>query len=155
VKRFKTRTEKQHLSLSNIKMIIRDGWRQRWLGSIKEPTSLKLQQNRWLDTNNTNPHWSFAEFMCSYFDDLLADNDYQYYIANKLVSKEEYEIIKSWHNELNGYKSPNGEDYDHLTILGDENWLRILNIGLVAKQKLIDILPPEDKEILKENNNVA
>lgn len=125
----------------------REMWRQRWLDSINELTSLDLQNKTWLDKENTNPHWSFVEFRCCYFDDLLCDYDYKYYIETDWITKEEYEIIKEWHNELDNYKAPN--DYDHTTILNDKKWLNILNMGVEAKYKLLKILPEVEKEILE------
>ena len=50
--------------------LTRDAWRQRWLSSFNELTSIELQQKSWLDRFNKNSHWSFVEFMCSYFDNL-------------------------------------------------------------------------------------
>jgi len=90
----------------------RQAWRERWLDSINELTSIHLQKDTWLDATNRNPHWSFVEFMCSYFDDLLDDHDYKYYIDNEFVTKEEYEAIKLWHDELKRYEPPKGDHYE-------------------------------------------
>ncbi len=83
-------------------------WRKRWLDSINELTSFEVQTKSWQDIENRNPHWSFVEFMCCYFDDLLCYN-YTFYIENNWISKQEYIIIKDWHKSLDNYKSPNGD----------------------------------------------
>jgi|GEM_PF-5637445 hypothetical protein len=53
-------------------------WIERWLGCINELTSLDFQKISWFNRTHTNPHWSFVEFMCSYFDDLAIDEYYEY-----------------------------------------------------------------------------
>jgi hypothetical protein len=122
-------------------------WRQRWLSSINELTSLDLQVDTWYDMANTNPHWSYVEFWSCYFYDVLCDFDYQYYIDKNWVTRDEYELIKEWHNDLAGYKTPN--NYDHLTILNDIKWIDILKKGMDAKKKLKELLPINEKAIFK------
>lgn len=34
-------------------------WRKRWLKSINELTSYKLQKKSWCDATLSNPHWTF------------------------------------------------------------------------------------------------
>ena len=126
-------------------------WRQRWLDAINELTSLDLQKKSWLDRQNTRPHWTFVEFMCSYFDDLLFDG-YNYYIDCGWVSRQEYEIIQDWHETLEKYKSPNNDDYDDDAVLNDTKWLHIIQTGADAKNKLSEILQPDEKTFLKEKN---
>ena len=142
---------RQHLRLT---MDSKKMWRQRWLDSISELTSLELQQNSWLDPQNRSPHWSFVEFMCCYFDDLLGDHDYQHYIDKEWVMKDEYAAIKEWHTWLKGYEPPKGDPYDHKVILDDKKWQEITAYGEQAKKKLTWLLPTEEKEIL-DGKNVA
>lgn len=60
-------------------------WRIRWLDSLLELSDLKLQQ-RWLDKTNLNPHWSYIEFCCCYFDDLNLTEGYDYWLQENIVS---------------------------------------------------------------------
>ena len=76
----------------------KDNWRKRWLGSINELTSIELQRSSWLDNDNTNPHWSFVEFMCCYFDDLVIDDNYKFELENNWITRTEYQIISEWHS---------------------------------------------------------
>jgi len=124
-------------------------WRKRWLGSINELTSIELQKKSWMDKKTSNPHWSFVEFMCSYFDDLVIDNDYQEQLKESWISNSEFEIIKNWHNALSNYKSPT-TDHDREAILEDENWQKIVGLGLEAKRKLSEHLENEELKILNE-----
>ena len=92
--------------------------------------------------------------MCSYFDDLLGDNDYPPYIDKEWVTKGEYEAIKEWHTWLKDYEPAKGDPYDHEAILGDKKWQEITACGEQAKKKLALLLPTEEKDIL-DGKNVA
>ena len=128
-------------------------WRERWLCCINELTSLDLQRKSWLDRTHTNPHWSFVEFMCSYFDDLAIDENYKYQLDNSWITSQEFEIIKDWHEALDKYNSPKNDDYDHETILNDSKWLEILQSGVTIKSKLASTLNETEKNILTEEIN--
>jgi hypothetical protein len=128
----------------------KENWRKRWLSSINELTSIELQRKSWLDKENTNPHWSFVEFMCSYFDDLVIDDNYKYQIEKNWISKDEHLIISDWHSKLDKYEAPNKDDYNIVGILEDDNWLNIVEIGRAAKEKLVNQLTKDEKEILIE-----
>jgi len=47
----------------NEKRTQKELWRDRWLSCINELTSIELQRKSWLDKSNTNPHWTFVEFI--------------------------------------------------------------------------------------------
>ncbi len=128
----------------------KDEWRKRWLYSINELTSFDLQKKSWLNRTHTNPHWSFVEFMCCYFDDLVIDDNYKYQFDKGWVTSEELEIIKAWHEALDKYDSPKNEDYNHEAILKDPKWLDILQIGVKSKHKLAEIVSESEKQILIE-----
>ncbi|RYY42559.1 MAG: hypothetical protein EOO06_20990 [Chitinophagaceae bacterium] len=126
-------------------------WRQRWLSSINELTSLELQRKSWLDRQQTNPHWSFVEFMCSYFDDLLCGFPYSHYIEIGWVSPQEYDALRDWHEALSKYQTPRNDDHDRETILADRKWLNIVKAGDKAKLTLANSLSDEERRILTEN----
>jgi hypothetical protein len=133
--------------------LTREIWRQWWLSSINELTSLELQKRSWLDRHQTNPHWSFVEFMCCYFNDLLCDLSYSHYIENGWVSIQEYETLRGWHEALKQYQPPRDDYYDTDAILADGKWLEIVKAGEVSKLELAGILNDEESKILTENIN--
>ncbi len=128
----------------------RELWRNRWLSCLNELTSLKLQRESWLDKTNSNPHWSFVEFMCSYFDDLGIDNNYEYQLKKEWISKKEFETIKQWHELLDKYNSPKNNDYNHTSIIEDNTWELIIQEGLKAIRELYKNLSKKEIQILTE-----
>jgi hypothetical protein len=131
----------------------KEAWRLRWLDCINELTSLDLQRKSWLDRTHTNPHWSFIEFMCCYFDELVIDDNYKKLLRDVWVTKQEYEIIKDWHQALDKYDSPQNDDYDHEAILNDPKWLHILQMGVNVRIKLAEIISETEKPYLTEKIN--
>ena len=125
-------------------------WRPNWLSRINELTSLELQKRSWLDNDAPSPHWSFVEFMCSYFDDLGVENAYKDPLVRGLLSKQEFDIIKEWHDVLDKYNSPNDDDYNVANILSDPKWLEILELGIVAKNNLAKVLSESERQFLTE-----
>ena len=129
-------------------------WRKNWLGCINELTNLELQKQMWLNQTyrtgpNWNPHWSFIEFMCSYFDDQLWGKKYDYIISQELISKDEYDQIKLWHDALDKYSAPKNNDHDDQAILDDLTWQEIVKIGKESKQNLAYLLTQDEKEYLQ------
>jgi len=125
-------------------------WRERWLGCINELTSHDLQKKSWLDNTHTNPHWSFVEFMCSYFDDLAIDENYKYQLDKGWVTQKELEIIEDWHIALDKYNSPKNDDYDNEAILNDPKWLEILQIGVATRNNLTKTLNDTETQFLTQ-----
>ncbi|UII24236.1 hypothetical protein [Fulvivirga ligni] len=125
-------------------------WRDRWLSCINELTSFELQRKSWVDKSNTNPHWSFVEFMCSYFDDLGIDNNYEFQLKKGWITKKELDSIAAWHQLLDKYDSPKKDDYDVEAILTDKKWLMIIEEGEKAKNELSGNISDEEKRILLE-----
>jgi len=125
-------------------------WRARWLGCINELTSLDLQKKSWLDKTHSNPHWSFVEFMCNYFDDLAIDENYKYQLDKGWVTKKEYEIIEGWHIALDKYNSPKNDDYDNEAILNDPKWIEVLQSGRTIRNELTITLNETEKQLLNE-----
>jgi hypothetical protein len=134
----------------NEKLNQKELWRNRWLSCLNELTSFELQQKSWTDKSNTNPHWSFVEFMCSYFDDLGIDNQYEYQLKENWITKNEFEIIHKWHELLDEYNSPTNDDYKVVEILKDKKWQMIIEEGKKAKNELSKILKNKQKQILVE-----
>ena len=85
-----------------------------------------------------------------YFKDVLFGFDYHFYFDAKFITQKEYEIIIDWHNELNNYIPPNGNDFDNPAIFADKKWLSILFKGMYAKQKLKSAISDREKVNLEE-----
>lgn len=125
-------------------------WRERWLGCINELTSIDLQKKSWLNKTQTNPHWSFVEFMCSYFDDLAIAENYKFQLDNGWVTKKEFDIIEAWHITLDKYNSPKNDDHDNEAILNDPKWLEILQVGVKTRNELGKTLNETERQFLTE-----
>lgn len=126
-------------------------WRERWLCCINELTSLELQRKSWVDKSNINPHWSFVEFMCSYFDDLGIDNCYEYQLNQGWITRTEFDAISVWHQLLDKYDSPKNDDYNVEAILSDEKWLMVVEEGKKSKYELSKYISSDEKQILFED----
>ena len=134
----------------NEKLSQKELWRNRWLSCLNELTSIELQQKSWMNKSNTNPHWSFVEFMCSYFDDLGIENQYEYQLKENWVTQNEFEIIQKWHDSLDKYDSPTNDDYEVVEILKDKKWQMIIVEGKKATTELSKFLNNTEKQILVE-----
>ncbi len=86
--------------------------------------------------------------MCVYFDDLLSDHDYYYYIDKGWLTQKEYESISEWHHILAKYNSPNNMDDDNMAVLNDNKWIDIVNIGETARNNLLQLLNKTERNIL-------
>jgi hypothetical protein len=129
----------------------RELWRNRWLSSLNELTSLELQRASWLDKENANPHWSFVEFMCVYFDDLCNNNNYENQLKNGWLSQSEFETIKNWHELLGKYDSPKNDDHNCESIINDDVWQMIVREGQsVIKQLQVSLSEKEIQILTKE-----
>src|SRR4051794_22061446 len=92
--------------------------RTQWLAALDEIADIELQRRMWLDPANTNPHWSYVEFVCSFPDnDQLAD-------AHKRgwLSSSEADILVKFGRALFAHQSPTGKDFDHEAVLNDPAW---------------------------------
>ncbi|WP_103070879.1 hypothetical protein [Aquimarina sediminis] len=128
-----------------------ENWRRSWIYSLIDLTNLEYQKRTWLHPNNTNPYYSFKEFMSSYFDDLDLIKGYEKHIKSSLITQKEYDAIGTWHKSLVKYTPPNGNDYDNKAILEDEKWKEIIKLGINAKLLLKPLLNRYERGILVES----
>jgi hypothetical protein len=112
-------------------------WRVRWKSSIEELTSLDYQRKTWLDEAEPSVHYSYVEFMCCYFDDMFCGLTYDQLIEDGYVSEQEKAALIEWHTALDGYTSPENDDYNDAAILNDPEWIRIAALGAVAWKRLV------------------
>ena len=109
-------------------------WRVRWKASVEELTSLEHQRKTWLDAEKLSVHYTYVEFMCCYFDDLLCGMSYNQLAENCSVSEQEKAVVIEWYTALDGYNSPRNDDYDDAAILDNHEWIRIVPLGAVAEK---------------------
>lgn len=123
-------------------------WRILWLDSINELTTLELQEKSWRRKIiiTDSPHWSYGEFICCYFDDLLY-YEYSHFIKTNWITQEEYDIIKNWHNKLTKYSPKNNNEHPN-AILKDKDWLEIVTLGEKTRLRLIEVVPDFEKKYL-------
>ena len=117
-------------------------WRLLWLSSLQAFSDNETQKSRWLDTAERNPHFSFVECMCSYFDDAyLGDEDaYEKRLARGHLSTNEAVVVADFHALAQRYESPDGDDYDAEAVLGDPNWKKVVEAAQHARQRLLPLL---------------
>ena len=127
---------------------LKQNWRENWLLCINRLTSFDLQIKMWLDQSGNNPHWSYSEFMCCYIDDLDIDDDYASAMQDKLITPDEFRLIRIWHEALRNYSNTIKDVYDHQAILEDPKWLGIVNLGLNQKIKLAEIVSVAERSYL-------
>jgi len=103
----------------------------------------------WLNELNQNPHFSYIEYMCKYFDDLCFDADgYDWAIKQRLVSEDEARAVAGFHEIASDYESPT-DDYDHRAILSDPNWKQVVDAAKLAQASLIKIIEdPKERRVL-------
>lgn len=117
-------------------------WRLRWLSSLEAFADSAVQASRWTDPQEGNPHFSFVECMCCYFDDadLGDEGAYARHIARGYVSDGEAEAVIEFHQFADAYRPPNGDDYDVDAILADPNWGVIVDAAQRAQARLLALL---------------
>jgi hypothetical protein len=120
-------------------------WRLNWLCCLLSLADIDLQRERWLNKEITNPHWSYVEFRCEYFDDCRA-KDYVSLLEEGFISQAEFDCIRDFHEALDGYRPPN--QYDHHAILGDPRWHEIIAKGHISIRFLRTLITdPGEQEI--------
>lgn len=130
---------------------LRRNWRTDWLSSIQEFADEESQRRLWLDPTNTNPHFSFVEYFCCYFDDLgLSDGGYDWAVKENLVSPDEVAAVAHFHQIADTYNSPT-DDYDHEAILADPKWAEVVEAAKGAQAALFSLIEdPHERRLLME-----
>jgi len=123
-------------------------WRCAWFHAICELGNLELQHQKWLDPTNTNPHWSFIEFMCSYFDDLGIRDCYASALNTGRITADEFKAINEFHNALLRYNPPGGDDWDNAKILADPAWHLVVAEAKRARKRLVDLTSDPDERLI-------
>jgi hypothetical protein len=127
----------------------RQRWRLNWLWCLNEFADIDLQRRMWLDPTNRNPHWSYVEIMCSYFNDVLCERSYVDLVSEGLVSAEEANIVGALHALLDRHEAPDGDDCDAARVLADPAWQAVTTEAKTTKRRLAEYLvDPAEKDAL-------
>ena len=130
---------------------LRASWRARWLAAIREIADLREQRATWLNPEAENPHYTFIECMCCYFDELRLNRDESYWarVEEGLLTIDEVAAVKPLHSMLSAYSSPTGDDCDHQAILSDPAWRAVTEEAKRTIGRLRDLLrEPRELEAL-------
>jgi hypothetical protein len=128
----------------------RKKWRENWLFSIFALTCLNYQKRVWIDAAGKNIIDSFIQANCIYFDDLRIGKLYAEPLAEELVSREEYEVLESWHTALADYQAPGKDDSNDRAVLEDLKWQTVLRFGVTGRRNLKIFLSKEELCYLEE-----
>jgi hypothetical protein len=117
-------------------------WRLRWLTAIQAFADTHTQRTRWLDPLEENPHFSFIECMCVYFDDVLwgEDDPYSRQVDAGILNDIEAAAVADFHALADQYKSPTGDDWDAHAILNDPAWQQVVAAAQQAQCRLLAVL---------------
>lgn len=132
---------------------VRATWRANWLSSIQELADLGMQRATWLNPHSGNPHYSFVEYVESYFSDLALAKDWGGYAARikeHLLSQDEAAAVSQLHAVFESYEPP-ADWFDHHSILEDPKWLRVVDAAQAAQARLATIIddPLERESLLR------
>lgn len=127
---------------------VRPAWRQAWLGSLQEIADLDIQKRTWLNPDNANPHYSYVEYVASYFDDLgLASGDgYSGRIGEGVLSTAEASAVADFHTRFDAYVE--GGCWDPESVLADPQWLEVVEAARSAQTRLLLLLDDEEEKIM-------
>ena len=138
---------------------LRVKWRANWLGSIEEIANLEMQRAIWLNLKSGNPHYTFVEYVCCYFDGLVLNENeggYPARIAEGLLSVEEAHTVANFHTLLDQYRAPRDNDLDHEAILADKGWRKVVEAAQDARVRLATLInDPFELRILSEPSDYA
>ena len=121
-----------------------------WLARFSEFADESLQRRSWLgDPPNESPHWSYVEWMCCYFDDCSLSEGYETFVDQGFVSPAEAKAVLDFHQAASDYNAPNDDDYDHVAILDDPAWHRVIALAQVARERLLALVEkPDERRML-------
>jgi hypothetical protein len=106
--------------------------RANWLLALSEIAAIGLQRRNWLDPKQSNPHWSYLEFVESYPTvEQLSDA-----AARGWLSRLEADVLQRFSQTLLSYEAPGADAYDHQAILDDPAWHEVTRLAKAALDEL-------------------
>jgi hypothetical protein len=127
--------------MNNADDVIAHQLRCSWFSSVQELADFELQRRAWLDKTNSNPHWSYIEFVCSYPDEKqLTDAQLKGWLT-----KTEYDALSELKLSIEAYSAPKGDNYDNAAVLSDPAWLVVVQAARRIQQHLLAIMTDSDE----------
>lgn len=125
---------------------VRSAWRRRWLESIQEIADFDIQKQTWLNPDNSNPHFSYVEYVASYFDDLvLASADsYPERVREGLLNQEETLVVADFHARFDVYVESGR--WDPQAVLNVPAWLAVVAAARLAQARLLALLDDDSEK---------
>ncbi len=129
---------------------LKQRWRLYWIHTVFEFSSLKLQEESWLNIQEPS---SFEECISAYFDILALDDAYEKAIEYGNVSQKEANRAKNFHQLLVFYDEP---DESAEAILKDPEWHKVVEAAQefwdflknsVHSQREIDLITKLEKDL--------
>ena len=128
----------------------KESWRRNWLDAINGLTSFELHEDLEVKIAYKVSSRSFGDFVNFYFGDLLFGFNYDFYVDEiSWITQKEFEAVKDWHIKLEYALFADGEYSKNNNIPNETKWPSILHNGILAKQKLLSIIPESEKKYLK------
>ena len=119
--------------------------RRWWFTRVNELSDLDLQRRTWLDKKNTNPHWSYVEFIETY----PKDDQLGHALTEGWLAPDEFRILRGLGHVLSTHSPPGGDYYDSAAVLEDSAWLGVVAAAERAKQQLLAITAdPQERKAL-------
>src|SRR5690606_41545770 len=89
-------------------------WRLGWLSSIQEYSDYGLQEISWIGgLEPNNPHWSYAELLCSYFHGSGVEEGYDDYVRDGLVRAAEAPAVARFAAAARSDQAPHRDVHRH------------------------------------------
>jgi hypothetical protein len=107
--------------------------RRQWFGSVYEIADIDYQRRTWLTPPTSSPHWSYAEFCCSYPD----DDQLQFARDRGHLNSKEFELLAALHEALISYIAT--DDHDNRAILEDPGWHAVVAKAEQIRQQLLTL----------------
>jgi hypothetical protein len=124
---------------------VADQLRRWWFCRVNELSDIGLQRRTWLDKTNTNPHWSYIEFVESYPDHDQLSQAFE----QGCLTADELEILSELGRVLFSHAAPAGDDYDNAAILDDPSWHSVVQAAERARQRLLSLATDQrEREML-------
>jgi len=120
-------------------------WRRRWLFCLFELSHMAFQWKLWVESAYPHITGDFDEGMYQYFVELGLGKNYVKAIKNGNISKEEYNMVKEFHDSLAVYYEKEQPEQPNAIVLKDSEWIKISETGLNAWDVLKSSIEDKDE----------
>jgi hypothetical protein len=113
----------------------RNTWRTNWIDSLEFFADRTFQEDLWSGKVKSAID-CYPEAISAYFDQLNLQDDYEWALQEALLSNEEFDAVKDFHEKLVKYTPPNEDPWNYRAILKDSNWYLVCDAAKEALEKL-------------------